>query len=354
MKKPWYAELNAQINENYAIAQEYYRQKEQQFQKVVLRDSISNITSFERHLTELAQSFNPNVYQQVVSALEGGSSEVRTGTPMYDISANRILSAVLQTRGQQPYYKAGIEFEHFMADNIKLDSEDMGAISDYAMQQVGSVVNKSFVTGGVAKDTRTDIAITAAGKKITKDDQLELTVELNIEDLKSQFPPNLIMSSIEKAIAESKINTDVFGFQVKTYSDIQSGRWMNSDTMVSKIQSEFDNGKMWSSNYAPLYAQWILSKYVINLINPTNVGLVYGGGFMYTSQLLEKMRFYVKVGAKYESNKKASAKRGGGYNIYPTVVGNEITMYVMNKGNMIKYISYKKDGNLVIKVATVK
>ena len=356
MKQPWYAELQGKINQNYGIAQEYYRQREKQFQQVILNDSIDKIKSFENDLIKLATSYKTNVIDQVSNALQQKPTYIRQDNPIYQMSYQKLLSQVLPKNGKGLRFKAGIEFEHFLANGIKLDGDDVSAISKFALQQIGTVVNTAWTTSSQAKDTRTDIAFHGKGMPITKQNQLELTVKLDIDNIAETVPPNLMMFAIEEMIRQQQIDTDVFGFQVKTYQGLSGQKWMNSKQLASIIQSGFDtDNRMWSSNYAPLWAQWILSKYLINIINPVNVGVIWGNGFMYTSQFLEKVRFYVKVIARQTSNQPAAAKRGGGYNIHPALASDEITMYVLNKGsNTIFRTRKNKQGDMIIKIATIQ
>jgi hypothetical protein len=44
------------------------------------------------------------------------------------MSIEKLLSQVLPKNGRGLKFKAGIEFEHFLANGVKLDGKDVGAI----------------------------------------------------------------------------------------------------------------------------------------------------------------------------------------------------------------------------------
>lgn len=359
MDTPWYASLNNAINSAYSTAQAYYAQRENQFRKVVFNNSKQALKDFAKQLTATAKAYRPNVYDQVEAALNNGTLP-HAPSAEYEVDVQTLYNAAYgKKKGLQ--FIAGEKFEYFLQDHIKLNNRQGQAISSHVVQQVGKVVNKAFTTSG-AKDTRTDVAIGPG--IITKDTQMELTIGLDLHnsELEALGTERKIVNALMRDIVQNGVDLNVFGFQAKTYRGLSGMKWMTSQPFGSELRRIYANDKYWSSNYASLYSVYFLSKYVINIVNPVNIGIIYTGGFQFMSDFLERTRFYMNVTAKsIQKNEKgqpvrSSDERGGGYEIIPTVASNEIMMRTLSKGSQMVAANTTKhrDNKLTITLASVK
>jgi hypothetical protein len=50
----------------------------------------------------------------------------------------------------------------------------------------------------------------------------------------------------------------------------------------------FHNDRWWSLNYAGAYPFYYLSKYILNIVNPVNVGVITPKGLEYMSSFLSR------------------------------------------------------------------
>lgn len=343
---PWYSNLNNAINQNYSATVQYYKAREAQFEKILIQKGIEQIDNFTQSIQQKAQSFNPNVTAQVYKALNGDTSS-RPTEAHFQVSIDNILQGVMGSANafQRVKFVAGGEFEKFLLEN-EIMGNDGQKIQTFLMEQVGNVMQEAAVTSG-AKQTRTDIGFRASGGKIGKG-QMELVKLLNIEDIRSQISNAEIQQKLLSTVALAGADMDIFGFQVKTYNSLAGKRWMNSAPIFSQINSIFNNGKTWSSEYAALYPTYYISKYLINILNPVNIGIISGGGLIYTSQFLDRYRFYMEVtydmSARTKIDKVSPDRRGGGWEVFPTLASDVILMHQLQAGK--SGLEAKQSGNL--------
>lgn len=346
---PRYNQLNNLIQNNYNIAQTYYNQKKVQFKNQLMKTYKATLDEFTVEIYKTAKSFKPNVIDQVAELLKNGTSLQNTLNQkpqnIYEISQQNIISKVINSA--HPWktlrFKAGLEFEHFLADNINITDSQGNKI----LAHFGMVGNKSFTTTK-ASDTRSDLVTNILGN--IKDSKVELEYALDIEGLSKTYKKdeNQIISKIFSIIQQENI-TDLFGFQVKTYENLNDNKWMTSEKFRNLINTEeFKVGeekrKTWSSNYAVLYPVYFLSKYIINILNPVNIAIIYSGGIMYTDDFLSKYRFYMEVTYEIKEEQRTN-KRGGGYEVFPRIASNAILMYNIGKGS--NKLVAEKEGQLM-------
>ena len=86
--------------------------------------------------------------------------------------------------------------------------------------------------------------------------------------------------------------------------------------------------RTWSANYAVNYPIYVLSKYLINIINPINVATITPSGLEYTTEMLAKYRFYMEVSWDEPSSPDPSTgdDRGGGVEVYPRIINKTVLM----------------------------
>lgn len=344
---PQYSQLNNLASNNYSIARAYYNQRQLAFQKSFLIDAENAMSQFKNMIDEKTRDFFKYVIGNVHSVLNGQQPNFRgndKGAAVYEPYIKDILEFTENHWSVNRH--AGVPMEHFFADNATSPSglnkilNYRDAVIDNMVQQVGGVSNISAVTKKKG-ETRTDLALSK--QKITDDTQLELTAYIDLEDL-SQTALNeesLFSELIDKIQASGNPDLTVYGFQLKTYSDLNDRRWMNSAALVDRLNSLselFGGYYTWSSNYAALYPTYYLSKYIINILNPVNIGLITQQGLMWMTSFLDHYRLYMEITYNSPRNPKPSnPDRGGGLEIRPILYGNTVLIHKINSSEQGLY-----------------
>lgn len=329
---PPYNKLNSLIKNNYEVASQYYSLKEHQFEILLASNFNINKETFVKKLSSLAKSYYPNVTKQIYNILSG-KEDTGQKEEKFTVSKQNILDALVNSEDNKKKnrvtFEAGLEFENFLSRNFKLSANQSNQLQSFILNNIGKLLNDSALTAGL-KQTRTDLAFKTKGNV---SDQIELTKLLDIQEI--DISKQDYMTELFRKIRLQGINQNVLGFQVKTYSTLKDGRWMNSSVMMNTLNSIFDNKKTWSSEYAVLYPIYYLSRYIINILNPVNIGIIYGGGFIFSSELLSKYRFYMQVAYQDTKKiKKSTPQRGGGVEVKKPYIANDtILMYQLRKSS---------------------
>lgn len=319
---PLYAKLVKQTNENYKVAIAYYEQKKLAFKSALKDQGEFFWDMMINELGKKAQSFASMIKAKAEKCitnntppdklLENGKEDE------YYVYIKELFDDRYFNKGGKPQlntYKLGFTFEKFLA-NHSFDSQDLKKALAFINQQtnsllqnVGAIQQYAYTTGRVT-DTRTDIALTS-GEKIG---QMELIKEL---DLEQDPPAGMSMTDfLLSEIANSDIDVNIAGFQVKAYEKgSDQKRWQNSQVIADRITNLFNaaNARTWAKNYVINYPTWFISKYLINVINPVNIGLISMGGIEYMDEWLAKYRLYMEVSWREDTGKVSpNSNRGGG------------------------------------------
>lgn len=362
---PPYSRLASQINQNYSVAAEYYSQRQNNFKKIVLNNSTNAIQKWENALNKQINNFMTDVRQRaysVANQVNRGEKPkgAKTKNSKYQIYLDQILQAAKIKTNPDVYGigkiapAAGIPFEKFLADN-EISDEQINAIAEahdeteaagiqeclQGLQQVGAVSQYSALQTG-SKEIRSDLAI-----KTKKGDlgQVELTTIIDIDGLES----SKLIQTIDNLVEQGALDFSAYGFQVKTYQgDWTNRHWMGASVAGQSLDAILRNGETWSSNYATLYAEWYLSRMIINIVNPINIGVITGSGLVWMSDFLQHYRFLMAVIALPNSpNTRSESYRGGGIEIFPALQNHEIYIHLINSRNFQRRDFYlKKKENL--------
>ena len=226
------------------------------------------------------------------------------------------------------------------------------------MQSVGAVQQEAWTTGKRKVDTRTDLAISK--KTIGQNSgQMELISALDLE----RTPPEgmTIEDYILDAVQQAGVDLDIFGFQLKAYKNVNDNkRWQNAQTLADRINDLFvaASNNTWSSNYVINYPIWYISKYLINVINPVNIGNITLNGIEYMDEWLAHTRLYMETNWERSTGRNSSAERGGGMEVvHPRIATPQILTREIGHGTYRGFMAtgktrqgaYKKE----VKVASI-
>ena len=339
------AGLQAGINKNYSIARAYYQQREAAFEKV-LGGKAGQAKEYYKQCIQQAtnkwlSAVKSDFYNVLNNAIKGSAISKKTAKNLSDLTYKASLDQLVQeflttdTNGvvkQKGGVGWGVMLEEWITQ--RLSGPDWGerlaqlgpkaANSLMEMHGFGTQGQASAITAGVKRETRTDVFMGAKG--VSDVGQIELTAWLDFANLDSKIDQAQVARTLFNAIQSTGIDTSIYGFQVKAYiQGSDSMRWSNSQTLINQLNMIFHNDSWWSLNYAGAYPFYYLSKYILNIVNPVNIGVITPKGLEYMSDFLGHYQFYVEVAAGELNGRMDTEERGGGAQTRnPTAVGNQI------------------------------
>lgn len=332
---PGYAAMISKTNANYRTAINYYKQKEAAFRRALAQGSEDIWSEYITELNKAAADFNKYVLERVSQIIERGNytAQDQKADGEYAVFIKDLFNSRNRGKGGKAWINmaaAGFTFEEFMQRRC-MSAAQAAKVKAYPEQMCQAVYSqwlsshKEFAaTTGVKTYGRVDIAQSAHA--ITPDTRLEL---INFIDLEAKPPKGVTQGDfLLQSIAEQNVDQEVFGFQLKTYQGSHNDkRWQNSAVLASMINDLMNNGKTWSSNYAVNYPVYVLSKYIINIVSPTNVMTITPDRVEYISDMLSAYRFYMEVSWDLPGvPKDAETERGGGDEIYPKILNKTVLL----------------------------
>ena len=366
---PSFHQLTTRMDENYQTAITYYQQRERIFEQVLAREGVSSAKAYQEMINKKVRDFQTKIIDvaraRVIKQLEAGSTmkeviaqaKSAKSTNDYEVAINDVITQGWGYRNGRTNqivvgFREGFPFERWLEEHAtSVDQEKkVNQFSQNIMRQLVGSVRNMAATVAKAGDIRSDIAIAANGQTIAKDTQFELKTIFNIEDFKNLENPGLeLLNAILNSgdgVAGLTEDGYIFGFQVKAYDKSDSGRWQNSVPLARALQECFDssNPNTWSSEYSTLYPYYFLSKYVLNIVNPVNIGTITKEGLEYNSEFLNHYRFYMEVtyDARLRQNRApddAPLDRGGGIEIHPKVVGTTVLLRQVKDGKKLTMLA---------------
>lgn len=337
--------LQTGINRNYSIARAYYQQREAAFEKI-LGGKAGQAKEYYQQCVQQAtnkwlSAVKSDFYNVLNNAIRGSAISKKTAKNLQDLNYKASLDQLVQeflttdTHGvvkQKGSVGWGVMLEEWLVQ--RLSGPDWAEqLAQFRQQTVNSLIEMhgfgtvhqaSAVTRGVSRETRTD---TYAGTKSANEvGQIELTAWLDFTNIDSKIDEAQVARTLFDAIQNIGTDTSIYGFQVKAYiQGSDSMRWSNSQTLIDQLNMIFHNDRWWSLNYAGAYPFYYLSKYILNIVNPVNIGVITPKGLEYMSDFLSRYQFYVEVAPGTTNGEMDTAERGGGLTtLNPTAVGNQI------------------------------
>ena len=203
----------------------------------------------------------------------------------------------------------------------------MSNYQDIYSMVTGDIYAKSAVVQG-AKPIRPDILVT--GIKVDKEQlkktpiykkaDIELSTLIDLDKIKDAAENDILRTYLDK-------NLDIFGFSNKSWG-LESGLFKNGNTHNAKafslssvltesankmfiegLQKDFkkkQNGDAadkdphrhyWTPAYASMYIVYYLSKYLFNIISPTQIGFFLSDGVFWFKDFLQMCYFFMYVAA---------------------------------------------------------
>lgn len=108
-----------------------------------------------------------------------------------------------------------------------------------------------------------------------------------------------------KQLAEIYNTANLFGFSVKVWSDSNRKEFSSSSIIRNELQNIFferdakGSRHAWDKDYVTTFVLYHLSTWIVNIIGPTNIGLVTGKDFVsFSDWLKDKHVFYMNVQMK--------------------------------------------------------
>lgn len=335
---------------------------------------------FQKITTEKIQEIWQRKINQPISSISGvgrkkaGIKRLAKDMNLSKELTNALIKAQVTQNKQQFYALMGKAYEDFIPDQIlnPVIEETLGELANNGTQDVmkaftmGDKTSTSSFTSGKTY-TRTDVGLSFS-MELTERDRalysnnselpLELQGSLRVEDTQDLFAERIStpeITSILQQYLQQDPTQQFFGFQLKYYQDINTNtaKWAESSVIASRLNAIYNQTDSkgarhsWNEWYIEPYVVYYLSHYLIDIINPVNIGLITGRELIWMDQLLSQHVFYLQVAFK-ESIGKHQAGEG---RVFPQIENNKILMsrnYNNFKEITSRRVTGKEAGNLRI------
>lgn len=342
------ADFQQRISSNYEVAKSYYRQRREALRRFFTQDMEDATDSLINYINEKIDEYEEVVSKKVYSLLEqvDKNAWVVPDTIKNDLSdieyhtsVRNVLEFLSKGRNamksnQNVAAALGNEFEKFLEQALMPEALE-GKVSSIITDNLNSLLSGFSGTGSMKstgwtvtgeKNIRPDIGLNMAtaykdetGVLRLKDSGL--AVELQEEfDLDNMLPQDITSNDILQAYLES----NAYGFSLKVWKNAQGKEFAQSKQLQTYINNKFQEGrkrrKTWESTFTNEYVVWQISRLLINIIGPMNVGIMTGKEFIWMDDFITRRMFYMDV--QLEALRKST--RGPGYEGYPTVPSSAI------------------------------
>ena len=347
---------------NYDATSRFYAQRQEMFVNNVLRQLEISEQEFNQELTIQLTKYITLVRDRIIEAVERAGEDINQITmyPCIDdefqIYIDEILPTLTSTNIRNVAAKIGQNFEQHIPDlmqkAMKIAASKKGKVIDdgfnYLFSFLGDAMDKAAVTGGVAKQIRTDALIYSKGMKLDRStgrlttDKGEISQELQewVSAKKQQY---VHLSKIEAL--QDYLNLDAYGQNIKiwNYNSLKSRskEFASSKALrdrINETQSIYDSSKpqTWSTTFARTFVNWQISKDLINIINPVNTIFIAGNTVRSMSEVIDESTFYIKINPS-SVRKPAKEQRGGGLETHPWIDSTSIMIRAKNQTERILY-----------------
>lgn len=309
--------------QNYSVAMSYYRQK-----RIMFENQFYN--QLKVNFEDVRQAFNMTLEQEWGKKIELLTSSLQshpindgkggyyytttaTYTPGSDPQVDRIISIVAGRgalgQASNPKAMLGSTFEPFVRDKIFNNSNLDGAIKDVIQSGMGNIFTQ--VTGGKTSKTAIqggtpqigpDVMVSIGGgfnfhknNGVLTGGNTPIAIELQNEIDLQVTDDNTLLS-----LMQDYLKSNLSGFNLKYFLKPGGKVFTSSTVLQNRINSVFrqrhdGSYHTWEEEYATAYANWEVSKYLINLINPNVVAIVTGAEFQWVDAFLEAHRLRMRV-----------------------------------------------------------
>lgn len=356
------ANLISQINANYAAASNYYKQRQQLFQKVLSQQANLVQGQLEEQINEKLEAvWQKNIYKVLEDIYfdDKKTTELKIKEVETIFPTSEFLSDYIEAIKKSNYFlfkgKMGLTFEKFIQSEIL--SPYIETASAFARGHL-----KSIVSGGFSS-----IASTVKGKKNIRPDLLVYLDDIEFKDengvlygtnnnqtLPLEFQQTLTIDTKDAfpsfqhedeasgpILSKFLDNGNFFGFSAKVYNSEEDNKRFSSSSIIQKelnkvffypynSNSGYVDRHSWEVDYAEIYVIWNLSRVIKTIISPTNIAMIYGNKFMWISTFLQSKVFYMNIA--YQT--KIKERDAGKDRIFPHISSPSIYTknYNINKG----------------------
>ena len=313
--------LQAGIQHNYNVAISYYTQKRAMMENYYKEQMVTSIEALEQYINDIVQTFHDSIAQQVINNITYQESkaivnktlpDIEIPLPVYDI-----LQKIASAKGKG-YTKQGVgalignTFENYLVKALQGSNTDFsnaisGAASALANSVVDDLINNLQVssTGNIKaytatvkglKNIRPDIGLNFSKEQL-QGYNVELKGLLNLSNLDA-----LKMESLQDhELLKNFLQSNAYGLSVKVWSSANNKEFSQSSILQNMINnqlitySQYGHRTTWEGQYTMDFVNLQISKYLINIISPTNVAIVTGSGFTWMNDFLANKLFTMQV-----------------------------------------------------------
>ena len=317
--------------------------------KLFIQDQKNLFDDIVKYIDKMIAEYQSTVVQTVFESLnlENGQYSVKTTLPdmHYNVSVEKILNQIgKRSMGQRNISSfLGYEFEAFM-EKALAPEELSRAVSAEAAQIVSSLAGGFSRTGGITstsavvkgqRDIRPDLGLgmSFTGDSLGTLNMGEKTISVELQELVDLNDLAMEEKEITSSeVLKSYIDANAFGFSLKLWKDGNNKEFSSSSVLQKSINNQFitygpyGNRTTWESNYAEWFVVYQLSKYLINIISPTNVAMITGNNFIWMDDYISNKIFFMDV----QLEALAKSKRGTGYEGFPSVMSSAIRIRQLN------------------------
>jgi len=273
--------------------------------------------------------------------------------------AKEMLLKWASTNGQNPAIIVGNSYEPYVTSVMQDFAKAIAGLSENMtddllqtfIRNTGSDVSKSALIEG-SKNVRPDIIVGGESYKsengVLKSNGVDVELQGEID-----LNPDSVIDELSD-LAELYNNANLYGFSLKAWSKSNSKEFTQSSVLRKQINDDFmqtdDKGSRhaWDRNYVMNYMLWKVSSKIINLIGPTNIGLVTGKTFTPFSTWLNNHLFYMDV--QMSNVRKDNKKKG-----MPELNSSAVRIRDYDRNNQILIDTLKKkNGKWFIRLKTKK
>ena len=362
-------EFQSRISSNYEVAKSYYQQRRDNLRKIFSRDMEDATDSLIKYINNKIDEYEEQVSKKVYSLLDHIDKnswivpeEIKKSldNEYYETSVENVLKflsggKVTIKSNQNVAAALGNEFENFLERALMpeaLEGQVSSIITDSLNSMLsgfsgtGSMKSKGWTVNG-EKNIRPDIGLNMATAYKDSDGVLRLpgsnlAVELQEEFyLDDMLPKDITSNDILKAYLDS----NSYGFSLKVWKSAQGKEFAQSKQLQAYINQKFQEGrkrrKTWESTFTNEYVVWQISRLLINIIGPMNVGIMTGKEFIWMDDFLTRKIFFMDV--QLQALRKST--RGPGYEGFPELPSSSIKIRQLTNDSYAFSSSLRKNMN---------
>lgn len=344
------SQLNSQTSSNYNVAREYYRQRRENLSTLFNKDVDSLMNTLIDYINNKIQEYDEKVYKKVYELLDKVDNNAWQVSPstLHEVNSNEEYSMSVRQvinflAGGKATYKSnqnvaaalGNEFESFL-ERALLPESLFAALGPEIAEQLNAIISllgSGFSSTGSKKSTAWNVT----GSKNIRPD-LGLNMDMTYTDdegalrladsnLHVELQEILDLDIIDPTdigsneILQAYLGSNAYGFSLKIWKSSQSKEFTQSKIIQSYVNNKFQEGRKrrrtWESTYTNEYVVWQLSKLLINIIGPMNVGVITGKQFIWMDDFVSRRLFYMDV--QMQNNFHKTSSRGPGIEGFPEI-----------------------------------